>query len=111
MSTALDQASAPDAERPKKPPIRGRRRILIIAGVLLSLLGGTVAESGVAIAAPPPGQCTRWCGQPPSGSGITNGEWDAAEEAANWWANNHIKGGAWLRPGGRPPSTAQARSL
>ncbi|WP_157849651.1 hypothetical protein [Streptomyces novaecaesareae] len=88
MSTALDPAPAPDVDRRKKAPLRGRRRILTVASVLLALVGGTVAQSAPAFAQPPTGACTQTCNNPPGG--ISPQDWNAALEAADFWANHRI---------------------
>ncbi|MET9970202.1 ribonuclease domain-containing protein [Streptomyces sp. NPDC006356] len=87
MSSSLAEATAPDAERRKKPRLRGRRA-LTVAGVLLALVGGT---AGTAIAQPPPAPCIQWCNNPPGGSpSISNEEWNDAQEAATFWANHRV---------------------
>ncbi|GAA3796757.1 hypothetical protein GCM10022403_033340 [Streptomyces coacervatus] len=90
MSSSLDTASASDAERrTKRPRLRGRRRILTVASIALALLGGSVAESGAAFAQPPSAQCPAACyaGAP---AGVQQVDWDDANEAATWWANNNV---------------------
>ncbi|MFM9596617.1 hypothetical protein DF268_02315 [Streptomyces sp. V2] len=50
---------APDAERrTNKSRLRGRRRVLTVAKVLLALLGGVIAGTSPAFAQTPPGSCT-----------------------------------------------------
>ncbi|MFC5661671.1 hypothetical protein ACFP3U_01600 [Kitasatospora misakiensis] len=88
MSTALVPTAAADADRRKKAPLRGRRRILTVASVLLALAGGTVAESAPAFAQAPSGACTQTCNNPPGG--ISPQDWNAALEAADFWANHRI---------------------
>ncbi|MEV0227724.1 ribonuclease domain-containing protein [Streptomyces sp. NPDC050704] len=90
MSSTLAPTSATDAERPTKPRLRGRRRALTVAGLLLALVGGAIGESGTAIAQAPPGSCTQWCNNPPAGSGVSRADWNAAVEAADFWANHAI---------------------
>ncbi|WP_416979606.1 ribonuclease domain-containing protein [Streptomyces sp. T028] len=88
MSSTLVEASAPDAERRKTPRLRGRRRILTVASVLLALVGGAVAESGTALASTPPGTCTQTCNNPPGG--VSRAEWNGVLQAASFWANHYI---------------------
>lgn len=95
MSSTLVEASAPDAERRKTPRLRGRRRILTVASLLLALVGGAVAESGTALAQTPPGTCTQTCHHPPAG--VSQAEWDGALEAASFWANHYIDFNAVVR--------------
>ncbi|MGW0712963.1 hypothetical protein ACWD4G_44785 [Streptomyces sp. NPDC002643] len=91
MSTSLaPAASAPETERPTKTRFRRGRRALTVAGVLLALVGGAVAESGTAFAQAPPGSCTVTCNNPPGGSGISRANWNVAVEAADFWANHMI---------------------
>ncbi|MGW1783671.1 hypothetical protein ACWCQQ_31760 [Streptomyces sp. NPDC002143] len=56
--------------------------------MLLALVGGAIADSGTAIAAPPSGSCTQTCNNPPGGA--TVGDWNAALQAADFWANHSI---------------------
>ncbi|MET8980067.1 hypothetical protein ABZX85_31130 [Streptomyces sp. NPDC004539] len=83
--------SAPDTERDKTPRIRGRRRAMIVASVLLALTGGVAAGSGTAFAQTPPGHCNAICNQsPPGGTGVSQAAWNAAVQAADFWANHYI---------------------
>jgi hypothetical protein len=88
MSSTLSPASASDAERRAKPRLRGRRRILTVASVLLALTGGVLSDTGTAFAQPPAGYCTQTCNNPPAG--VSRAEWNAAIEAANFWSNHRI---------------------
>ncbi|WP_035841536.1 hypothetical protein [Kitasatospora azatica] len=92
MSSALSLASASDADHRAKPRLKGRHRVLTVASVLLALVGGTVAEAGTAIAQPPSGACTQTCNNPPAG--VSPWDWDAALEAADFWANHRIDWGS-----------------
>lgn len=86
MSVTLAQAPASDVERRKKPRLRGRR-VLTIASMLLALAGGgVIADAGTALAQPPSGACTHTCNNPPAGVSVQ--EWNAALEAADFWANH-----------------------
>ncbi|WP_329218411.1 hypothetical protein OG352_19085 [Streptomyces sp. NBC_01485] len=78
--------SATDAERPTKRRLRGRRRAVTFAGVLLALAGIMATDSGTAVAAAPPGACTQWCNNPPPNVSVQN--WNWAVEAADFWANH-----------------------
>lgn len=99
MSSPLASASAPDADRRTKPRLRGHRRVLTVASVLLALVGGAIADSGTAFAQPPSGTCTQTCNNPPAG--ITAADWNAALEAADFWANHQIDWMATNWSGGR----------
>ncbi|MDX3517917.1 ribonuclease domain-containing protein [Streptomyces scabiei] len=60
--------------------------------MLLALAGGTIAESGSAFAQPP-NACTQTCPAHPAPSGVDQQDWNAAIEAADFWANyeaNHL---------------------
>ncbi|MET9080716.1 ribonuclease domain-containing protein [Streptomyces sp. NPDC004237] len=91
MSTPLASApTTPSTERPMKTRLRRGRRALTVTGVLLALVSGAVAGSGTAFAAPPSGSCTVTCNNPPVGSNISHADWNAAVEAADFWANHMI---------------------
>lgn len=97
MSSALASASAPDVERRKTPQMRARRRVLAVASMLLALTGGVIASTGTASAQTPPGACTHTCNNPPGG--ISAADWNAALQAADFWANHYIdfNGAVWYR--------------
>lgn len=97
MSSSLDTASASDTESRTKPRLRGRRRILTVAGVLLALVGGVIAEGGAASAQSPTGYCTQTCNNPPFG--VTHAAWNQALEAADFWANHSIDFNQVVRSG------------
>ncbi|GAA2518705.1 ribonuclease domain-containing protein [Streptomyces longisporus] len=99
MSSSLDTASASDAERrTKRPRLRGRRRILTVASVVLALMGGVIAEAGTASAQPPAAQCPAACYAGPP-AGVQQVDWDDANIAATWWANNNIDFSRVVRSG------------
>lgn len=102
MSDTLAQTSVPATQRHSKPRLRGRRRLaLTAAGALLALIGaGGLVKAGTASAQPvnpPPGACTQTCNQPPSG--VSTEDWNAALEAADFWANHYIDWNGWVRTG------------
>lgn len=76
------------AERSAKPRVRGHRRVLTVAGVLLALIGGVATEPGAAFAQAPAGTCTQFCNNPPAG--VSVGDWNAAVETANFWSDHQI---------------------
>ena len=89
MSSTLAPASTPTAERHPKRRLRGHRRALTVASVLLALVGGVVTDAGTAFAQPPaPGACTQTCNNPPAG--VSSADWNDALEAADFWANHSI---------------------
>lgn len=90
MSSNLVPASASDAERRTKPGLRGRRRILTVVSLLLALVSGVIADSGAAFAQPPTAPCPCNSAQNPSPQGVTQGDWNDAREAADFWANHEI---------------------
>lgn len=89
MSSSLAETSAPEAEQTKKPRLRGGRRILTVASVLLALVGGAVAQSDAAFAQSPPGTCNA-CTLPPVPAGVNANAWREAFQAASFWANHYI---------------------
>ncbi|MDW8805804.1 ribonuclease domain-containing protein [Streptomyces scabiei] len=88
MLSSRTPASEPSTDHRTKPRLRGRRKTLTVASVLLALMGGVVAGSGTAVAQPVPGACTQTCNAPYPGT--TRQEWNAAVEAADFWANHSI---------------------
>ncbi|MFE2407243.1 hypothetical protein ACFXDE_02735 [Kitasatospora sp. NPDC059408] len=93
MSTALDPAPAPAAERQKKPRAwRRHRSVLAIAGMALALLGTTVDTASATV--PQSVYCPQNCWQirtPPNG--INWGQWQDANSAAAFWGNYNIDWG------------------
>lgn len=96
MNSPLVTETEPEA-LPVKPRRRGRRQALTVASVLLAVLGGVVAGSGTASAQTLPGACSALCNQRPSW--VDQDDWDAAVEAANFWANNNVDHNQVVRSG------------
>jgi len=96
MSSTTETAAAPDADRRTKPRLGLRGRALTVTGILLALVGGTVAGAGVASAQAPPGACTQTCNAPPQG--VSANDWNQALRAADFWANDYIDYNSVARP-------------
>ncbi|MFK0113012.1 hypothetical protein [Streptomyces sp. NPDC091217] len=91
MSPSAVTEHTPEAAHHKKPRLRGHRRALTVASMLLALVGGAIADSGAASAQTVPtlpGSCTQTCNRPPSG--VNQADWDDALDAADFWANHEI---------------------
>ncbi|WP_327313500.1 ribonuclease domain-containing protein [Streptomyces sp. NBC_01235] len=86
-------------ERGQRSRLRGHRRILSVVGMLLALVGGVAVDSGTAFAQPPSGSCTHTCNNPPAG--VSRADWNAANQAADFWANHTIDFHAVNYSGGR----------